>query len=49
MIENLKHHGTVFNLADDNTEDMLSADVGVGLNVTEAPESRSDLTFEEED
>lgn len=48
MIENLKHHGTVFNLADD-TEDMLSADVGVGLNVTEAPEPHSDRTFEEED
>lgn len=49
MIENLKEHGTVFNLADDNAEDMLSADVGVGLNVTEAPGPRSDKTFEEED
>lgn len=37
-------------MADDNfIEDLLSADLGVGINVTEGPEPTSDKTFEDEE
>lgn len=51
MVANLKQHGTVFNLTDDNfVNDLLNVDVGVGINVAEHPElPSSDKTFEDED
>lgn len=50
MVKNLKEHGTVFNMADDNfINDLLSADLGEGINVTENLEPSSDKTFEDED
>lgn len=36
-------------MADDGSEDLLNADLGVGVNVTEGPEPTSDRTFEDED
>lgn len=46
MVANLKEHGTVFNLADDNmVEDILNIDISEeGLEVSEDPEE----TFEDE-
>lgn len=35
MINNLKHHGTVFNMADDGFSDILNADIDDNLNVSE--------------
>jgi hypothetical protein len=49
MIENLKHHGTVFNLTDDGSvDDLLNAEIGgEGLEVSEK-EADGDLDFEDE-
>lgn len=51
MLDNLKQHGTVFNLTDDLSfvDDLLSADLETGLQVAENPNLTSDVTFEEED
>lgn len=35
MVNNLKHHGTVFNMADDGFKDVLNADIDDNLNVSE--------------
>jgi len=49
MVENLKHHGWVFNLADDGSvDDLLNAEIGTeGLEVSEK-EADGDLDFEDE-
>lgn len=51
MVENLKHNGIVFNMNDDQSfvDDLLNADLGETLQVTENPEPTSDKTFEDED
>lgn len=51
MLANLRQHGTVFNLSDDQSfvDDLLSADLEPGLQVNETPEPSSDVTFEDED
>lgn len=47
MIDNLKQHGTVFNLNDDQSfiDDLLNIDLKLDNEIKEAP---SDETFEEE-
>lgn len=49
MLANLKQHGTVFNLSDDQSfvDDLLSADIDPNLESTE--NLSSDVTFEDED
>ncbi len=46
MVNNLKHHGTVFNMADDGA-DLLDADIG--NEPLEVSEMDPDKTFEDSD
>lgn len=49
MIENLKHHGTVFNLADDNSiNDLLNAEIGEKELEVSDKDAEGDLDFEDE-
>lgn len=51
MLDNLKQHGTVFNLNDDQNyvDNLLNTELEANLQVTEHPEPTSDVTFEDED
>jgi hypothetical protein len=49
MLNNLKQHGTVFNMADDqNSEDLLDADIGADLEVLDKDTSIEDFEDERE-
>lgn len=49
MTENLKHHGTVFNLADDNSiNDLLNAEIGAKELEVSDKDAEGDLDFEDE-
>lgn len=47
MIDNLKHHGTVFNMSDDGANDLLDADVTDELEVSDS-DIPTEMDFEDE-